>query len=133
MQTQLITMLAVLSILGVIDSIYLYYKHSKKQPLVCLLNTNCNAVLNSKWSHIFGIRNELFGIAYYSLIFIGSFVLFYNETHFIHISLRLISFLAMIFSAFLIYLQKYVIKEYCFYCIISAIISLLILVIILLL
>jgi len=131
MQPHLVTSLTVLSILGIIDSIYLFYKHKRKQPLACPLNTDCNAVMNSKWSTTFGIRNELFGAIYYLIILIGAFVLYYNYISMIHYILIAFSSLALLFSAFLMYLQKYIIKEYCFYCIISAILTFLIFIVIL--
>ncbi len=128
MQSNLISSLAVLSFLGMANSVFLYYKHKKKQPLVCPMNSDCNAVINSKWNNLFGIKNEILGILYYISILLGAiFFYLYNKTT-IYYLLLISSSIALLFSGFLMYIQKYKIKEYCFYCIISAIISFLILI-----
>ena len=128
MQSNLISSLAVLSFLGMANSVFLYYKHKKKQPLVCPMNSDCNAVINSKWNNLFGIKNEILGILYYISILLGAIFLYlYNKTT-IYYLLLISSSIALLFSGFLMYIQKYKIKEYCFYCIISAIISFLILI-----
>ena len=46
-----------LSILGVIDSLYLLHKSTKKVPMVCPLNSDCHKVVNSKWN-----KNDLAGV-----------------------------------------------------------------------
>lgn len=128
MQSNLISSLAVLSFLGMANSVFLYYKHKKKQPLICPMNSDCNAVINSKWNNLFGIKNEILGILYYISILLGAiFFYLYNKTT-IYYLLLISSSIALLFSGFLMYIQKYKIKEYCFYCIISAIISFLILI-----
>ena len=126
MQSYLINFIAVLSFLGITNSVFLYYKHKNKHPLVCPLNSDCNVVINSKWNNLFGIKNEILGILYYISILIGAILLYFNNKTTIYYLLLILSSIALLFSGFLMYIQKYKIKEYCFYCIISAIISLLI-------
>lgn len=126
MQSYLINSLVVLSFLGIANSVFLYYKHKKKQPFVCPMNSDCNAVINSKWNNLFGIKNEILGILYYISILIGSILLYFNNETIVYYLILISSSIALLFSGFLMYIQKYKIKEYCFYCIISAIISFLI-------
>ena len=58
--------LILLSFLGLVNAVYLTYKHYfTAKPLVCPINHDCNAVLNSRWSNILGIRNEILGVLFY--------------------------------------------------------------------
>ncbi len=114
----------VLSVLGLIDSGYLYWKHKTEQPLICPVNHDCSKVTESRWSRIFIVRTEILGMLYYGFL-LGSAL---AATFFYPWMFKIILFATtagLLFSIFFMYLQKYVIKEYCFYCILSAIISLL--------
>ena len=122
---EFVALLIVLAILGVIDAGYLTWKHYRKQPLVCPLNSKCEVVTESRWSHMFGVRNELLGLVYYLLVLVAAFYLFFTNAQ-IKLYLIILTGGAFVFSLFLIYLQSYVIKSYCFYCLISALISFLI-------
>ena len=133
MAVHLIVSLIVLAISGLVDSGYLYWHHIKKKPLICPLNHDCNAVVESKWGSFFGIKNELWGIGYYMLIIIGALMFFINGNNTIHIFMVVVSNIALLFSLFLVYIQKYVLREYCFYCLISALINFLLFVNLLLL
>jgi len=121
-----------LSIGGICTSGYLVWKHhrsldKKAAPLVCPLNHDCSHVTESKWSTIFYFRNETLGLLYYLTMFTGGLLLAFAPA--IVPSLALLLLIAtgfsLLFSLFLVYLQAKIIKDYCFYCLISAIISLL--------
>lgn len=121
------TSFIVLSFLGMLDVGYLAYKHVQKKPLVCPINHNCSEVTESKWSNMFGVRNEYMGMAYYGSLFVGGVASFLYPTHHVPIYLFLFcaTVLGVIYSVFLVSLQAFVIKNYCFYCMISALLSLL--------
>ncbi|MBI4151360.1 hypothetical protein HY496_00175 [Candidatus Woesearchaeota archaeon] len=119
-------MFLVLSILGFANSLYLVWKHYQKKPLVCPLNHDCNIVTESRWSSVFGIRNEVLGAVFFALLLDGVILLFLLPTREATI---LFLFLmgtggSLLFSLFLLYLQIFVIKDYCFYCLLSALITL---------
>ena len=133
MRAEFITTLIVLSLLGLIDSGYLALSRKRRKTLACPIGHECNEVLESKWSRIFYVRNEKLGIIYYLVILaFGIYFIFNGETTVINI-LFYISLIGVLFSAFLVFVQAKIIKNYCFYCLISAIISLLIFVNVLLL
>ena len=113
--------------MGIIDSGYLVWQHYRKKPLVCPLDHKCDVVTESKWSHIFVVRNEVLGLLFYISLLAGILLFIFVPEPRMLISLLLLFATAggVLFSLFLISLQIFVIKDYCFYCIISAIISLL--------
>jgi len=119
------TVFIVLSFLGIIDAGYLAYNHIQKKPLICPINAHCSAVTESKWSHMFGVRNEFLGVVYYVGLFggiLGTF-LFPSVRPLLFLALVFGTTLGFLFSVFLVFLQAAVIKNYCFYCMISALIS----------
>ena len=125
--TEIISILIVLAFLGLLDASYLSWNSMKKKPLVCPINQDsCNIVIESKWNRIFYFKNEVFGIIFYISVIIGALLLFFNIGSMIKIYLLIATGIAVLFSAFLVYLQANVIKNYCFYCLISALINLLI-------
>ena len=129
MAIQFIASLIVLALLGIIDSAYLAWTHFKTKPLVCPID-GCEAVVESKWSRIFFVRNEILGLVFYLIIFIGAVSLVQEvQIEFIFnikVWLVIISAIGLLFSAFLVYVQARIIKSYCLYCLISALLTLLI-------
>lgn len=125
--TQLTASLIVLGFIGLIDAIYLSWHYFKKQPLVCPINEHgCNAVIESKYGSAFGIKNEILGVLFYLFVIISALIIFYTPFFVIKIVLVTATSVSLGFSAYLLYVQKYILRNYCFYCIISALISFLI-------
>ena len=126
MEIQFVTTLIVLSLLGIVNTVYLIWKSRIKEPLVCPIGQDCNKVLDSKWNKIFFIKNDILGLLFYIGIIVGAILLLveFNGT-FLKI-LTIVSGIGVLFSGFLIFIQAKVIKNYCFYCLISAFINVLI-------
>lgn len=119
---QWIATFIVLAVLGIADAGYLTLKHREKKPLACPLDHDCSHVTESKWATIFGVRNEVLGLLFYVALLVGALLLLTFPSY--AATLRTLFLLAtaggFLFSAFLTMLQFAVIKDYCFYCLISA-------------
>ena len=120
-----------LAIAGIVTAGYLVWKHyhNGTNPLVCPLDHDCSKVTESKWSHIFGVRNEVLGLLFYiSMLAAGITVFVSPNLSLFSLPLALLMKLAagggLLFSFFLIWVQIYKIKDYCFYCMVSALITL---------
>ena len=129
--TEFIITLIVLGMLGIADAGYLIWKRRKSQPLVCPIGHDCNAVLNSKWNQILFVKNDILGLLFYVFVILAAIFLFLNmgevsKVFMVKIVLIIASGLAIIFSTFLVFIQTKVLKDYCFYCLVSDIINLLI-------
>src|SRR3972149_1960111 len=111
----------VLTILGITDAGYLAYEHLRRKPLVCPLDHDCSVVTESKWSKIFGVRNEVLGLIFYILAFVGVLILIFLPalSPLIKMVLMLGTFAGFLFSIFLTGISLFVIKDYCFYCLLS--------------
>ena len=112
----------VLAIGGIADAGYLAYKHRQKKPLACPLDHDCSHVTESKWAAIFGVRNDILGLLYY-VGMLGGILLMLTVPVYAGILRTLLmvgASLGLIFSAFLTVIQFTTIKDYCFYCLISA-------------
>ncbi len=107
------------------------YKHKKPghSPLVCPIKFDCHAVVHSDYSKFFGVPLEILGMIYYALIFASYlFFVFMPEAlpEFLIGFLILISFLAFIFSIYLVFVQIFILRKGCSWCFVSAFISTLI-------
>lgn len=119
----------VLAFLGIVNASYLLYAHRKPAALVCPLDHDCSVVTESRWSRVLGVRNEVLGILFYLgvlSLFIASIVL--PGTRLITTLILAATAGGALYSAALIGIQAFVIKDYCFYCIISALLSVLLLI-----
>lgn len=110
---------------GIITSSYLVWQHyhRQQQPLVCPLNHDCSIVTESKWSHVFYVRNEVLGLLFYIGMLVAGILLSVDATFPPSWWIRLATGLGVLFSVFLIYIQAKMIKDYCFYCLISALLT----------
>lgn len=115
-----------LAIFGLANSIYLAYHYKKEKPLVCVIGKGCNTVAQSKWTKTFGISNTSMGIAYYISIILGVLIIQSAPTAaaLIIFLMKIAAGLALAASIYLTIIQKFVIKEFCSYCILSAVINL---------
>jgi len=120
---QLVVSIIVLALVGIINASYLVWSHYKEKPLVCPIE-GCNKVVDSKWSNFLGIRNDVLGILFYILVLIGAFLIFFDYD--VKTYLIIGTGLGLFFSIFLVFIQAKIIKSYCFYCLVSAFINLLV-------
>ncbi len=112
----------ILAILGIAITLYISISHLLKKQVICPINSkSCNIVLDSKYSRTLGVKNEIIGLLYYIAIIIALFML--NGTNTI-LAVKLISILAAAYSIILIMIQIRVLKNYCSWCITTAIINL---------
>ncbi len=122
-------LICLLGVAGFFVAKHIRNQKKKASPFVCLVGFDCHAVVHSDYSKILGISVELLGMVYYSLISISYFLLaFYSSvvpivfTSFVAVT----SLLAFIFSLYLIGVQIFILKKGCSWCFVSATISILI-------
>lgn len=118
-------LIIVAAAVGLAVASYIRVKKSKKQTLICPLNSNCNAVVNSKYSRFLGLPVETMGIVYYALFTLLYLVVLFSPafTDVTELALGFLSACAAAFSIYLVGLQAIVIKEWCFWCLCSAVSS----------
>jgi len=123
--------LIILSLVGIVISAYLYYAKTHNKKLVCLPGHDCDAVVKSKYGKTFGMENTIFGILYYVLILVYGIGLYLNRNLFkediVYYGIVGASVISVLFAIYLTAVQAFVLKKWCDYCIVSSIVSLLIL------
>ncbi len=122
---------ALLSLFGLADAIYLTVEHVTGQTVRCTLISGCSEVLSSPYAVIGGVPLAMVGAAAYFTVFsLATLAAFgYRIAGKLLTPLVVVMFLV---SLWLIYLQAFVIREFCQYCLFSAAITLGLLVTILL-
>jgi uncharacterized membrane protein len=130
--------LILLGLLGFLLASHIHNKKVTKKRLICPRKSDCNSVINSDYSKIFGIPVEVLGMIYYAFtaIYYGVFgIYFINLMSYPHlldligytyIFVLCISLCATLFSLYLVFIQAFKIRQWCMWCIGSAIISILI-------
>ncbi|HLD40458.1 MAG TPA: vitamin K epoxide reductase family protein [Candidatus Nanoarchaeia archaeon] len=116
-----------LAVAGTADAGYLVWKHYRHNagPLVCPLDHDCSTVTESKWASIFLVRNEVMGLLFYVSMLAAGVAAFFLPNSLLFLVIKLATGLALLVSLFLLWVQLYKVKDYCFYCIISALINVL--------
>lgn len=115
---------------GIINSAWLAYQHRKKKPLICPFDHDCSIVTESKWSNFLGVRNEMLGILFFVFMFGAAISFLINPALGVKMFLpvALLASGSVAYSIFLAYIQFFIIKDYCFYCLISALFTALLLI-----
>jgi len=122
----------ILSFIGLANSFYLVQAHVTGEPLKCSILDGCNAVAASPYSIVLGVPLASWGVLFYFGIFVIAATMIMvrarSLSHFFVFGTA-VGFLA---SAYFTYLQVFLIKAVCMYCVLSAILSTLLLIIALL-
>ncbi|MDO8601563.1 MAG: vitamin K epoxide reductase family protein [bacterium] len=108
---------------GFCISSYIRHKKRSNESLVCHVGSDCGAVVHSDFSKFFGIPVELLGMVYYAWTAIGhglllAFPNFLPEWS--ALFLLALSLVGFLFSAYLIFIQAFTLKQWCTWCIFSA-------------
>ncbi len=117
-----------LGMVGLGVSSYLTFLHFSQTSAFCRIGeifSNCDVVLQSKYSEILGIPVALLGMIFYFSTLVIFLLLVYKKSK---IFLRLLFFIEMIgviFSAIFTYIQFFVIEALCPYCLTSAVVTML--------
>ena len=113
---------ALLSLLGLADALYLTVEHVTGQSVRCTIISGCSEVLSSPYAVVAGIPLAMIGAAAYFTVFSLATLAAFNYR--IAGTLLTVLVTAMfLVSLWLIYLQAFVIREFCQYCLLSAAIT----------
>ena len=111
-------LLAVLSILGLLMSAYLTWVHLAEVAPICLVGSGgCEAVQTSRYAEILGVPVAVLGIAGYAGLLLAAWLK--GE---VGVLLGLfVALVSVLFSAYLTWLELFVIQAICQWCVTSAI------------
>ena len=113
---------AVLSLLGLADALYLTIEHVTGQTVRCTILSGCSEVLSSPYAVVAGIPLAAVGAAAYFTVFSLAILALFGYRIAGKI-LAPIVFAMFFVSVWLFYLQAFVIRQFCQYCLISAAIT----------
>lgn len=114
-----------LALIGLGDAVFLLTKHYVG-TINCAVWSGCQEVLISSYSTLFGIPIALFGVLYYLFILFNVLAYWQSAKNIFANILTFIPIVGFLFSLYLIYLQLFIIKYICIYCMLSALSSTLI-------
>jgi uncharacterized membrane protein len=115
----LYTLAAVLSLLGLADAVYLTVGHITGETVRCTITGGCSEVLSSPYAVVGGVPLAMVGAAaYFSVFSLATLAAFgYRIAGVLLMPLVAVMFLM---SLWLVYLQAFVIRHFCQYCLFSA-------------
>lgn len=128
-----LALLFTLASIGISETVYLIKKRRTEDVPVCVIGSDCHTVLTSKWNTILGIHNDVLGLMFYIFVCIMSALILTSQDGlqaplgeaFPVELLKLIDVIVIIVGAamsiYFTVLQKFVIKAWCFWCLMSAI------------
>lgn len=123
----------IFSLLGLIVSSFLFYEYNTSGLVVCPIGTGCEIVRASPYSYFLGISIPILGIAFYLAMAVLAVMHSHNFPKKTVERLQLLGGVTGVgFGIYLTFLEVFVIKALCFWCVLSFIISLAILLLIVL-
>lgn len=127
-----LALLFTLSAIGIAETVYLIRKRKGEQTPVCFIGSGCHVVLESKYNKILGIHNDVLGLVFYIFICAMSALILMSQDGsqasligaFPVSILKTIDMLAIlsgaVMSIYFTFLQAFVIRQWCFWCLMSA-------------
>src|SRR3989344_5074982 len=118
--------IAVAGLGGLGVSTTIYRTKRAKRELVCPTGSNCNVVVNSRYAKFFGIPLEYMGMAYFAsivLIYLALLGFPYPIGGMILLAIMSLSTAAFFFSSYLLFVQAFLLRQWCIWCILAAMFS----------
>lgn len=117
----------VAALAGLCVAANVWYTKKNNKQLVCPTGSDCNSVINSQFSKFFGIRLEILGMFYFSFVVVSYLGLIFFPEFFSGnrlIALAMITIAAALFSCYLLFVQAFILEQWCIWCILTAAMSL---------
>ena len=111
--------MALVSLVGVADSIYLTVQHITGQSVRCTIVSGCSEVLSSPYATVAGVPLAGVGAVAYFVVF-SLAILAVFKYDFAGKLLAIAVSLMFLTTLWLLYLQAFVIKHFCQFCLLSA-------------
>jgi len=119
--------LVVMSIVGLLaasETLFTYYVFKQSLPFCTSgsiggISLDCNAVLGSKYSQIFGIPLELFAVAYFVINLVLVYLVTFGSPRVFSNSLTVLfgwRFVGLMLVPYLVFIEFIVLKAVCIYC-----------------
>jgi uncharacterized membrane protein len=119
--------IAILSVLGILVAGYLTWTHLRETAPYCGASSSCADVQNSSYAEVVGIPISVIGLAGYAVLLVLSLSRGRVSAD-LDVFLPVLSFgaalVGVLYSGYLTYLEAYVIRAWCYWCIASAILIL---------
>ena len=116
--------MAIVALIGVADTVYLTTNYYFGNEIQCLITKGCEVVLTSQYSKIFSIPLMLLGLIFYVGIFILVNTLdIYQDSRYVLKALVVGVTIGFAASLVFLYIQLFILKALCFYCLISLVSS----------
>jgi len=113
---------ALVSLIGLADAIYLTIEHVTGQSVRCTITSGCSEVLSSPYAVVRGFPLALVGaVAYFTVFALATLAAFQYK-----LVDRLLTFIVLLMfltTLWLLYLQAFVIRHFCQYCLLSALVT----------
>lgn len=115
----MINIIYIFSIIGILDTIYLIYNKVKKTEVACPFFPKewCYKVQHSKQSKTLGIPNSILGFCMYLLIIILTYLFAIAIIPFW--PLFIIITFGFLFSLYFLFVQAFVLRAFCTWCVLS--------------
>lgn len=125
-----VVLILILAFFGLADSAYLAQSALSGTSLLCNIQnlSGCNVVAASEYSRLFGIPLAIYGVVFYSAVFILAALELVLYNRLLRRVLQVASVIGVLSSLYFVFVQKFFIGAFCIYCFVSAVIALFILV-----
>ena len=110
---------ALVSLIGLGDAIYLTIQHITGASLRCTVIAGCSEVLSSPYAQVGSVPLAAIGAAAYFVVFSLAILAAFGYRFTVPL-LKIVLALMFLTTLWLLYLQAFVIKHFCQYCLLSA-------------
>ena len=115
-----------LALIGIADAFYVAHASYTGQAMRCLIVDGCNAVAQSPYARIVGVPLSYFGLLFYVVMFgLAGLLVFNPLSPRLRIAALAYTAVGVAYSLYGMYLQLSLIKAVCVYCLISAVLTVL--------
>ncbi len=110
------------AIIGFCIALYIYRKQKAKKPLMCPRKSPCETVITSPQATTHGISNTVLGMVFYATaLFLILCIIVGGRSFIAELALLLLGTAGFAFSFYLVRVQQQVIKQWCIWCLGSAV------------
>jgi uncharacterized membrane protein len=113
---------ALVSLVGLADAIYLTIEHLSGRSVRCTIVSGCSEVLSSEYATVRGVPLAMIGVAAYFTVFSLAVLAAYSYKWAGKL-LTVVVGLMFMTTLWLLYLQAFVIKHFCQFCLLSALVT----------